>query len=715
MRDAEFVAAWRQLADACPWTTAFQEPEFAQAYHATYVREVTPVLVTREGAGGELRGLLALGRSRRGLVGTGGPQAEYTGWLAGSGAEDTFPGDALAAVQERFPGEEVTFGYLPPGTPLTGLLASPVAGRVVTERFERPLVPTDPWRAAGWLRQRWKGRRVKLNRLRRLGEVRFERIVEPEAVARAIARIAPIADERYLKAYGVAPFAGDPLKSAFLRAQARVPGLLHISLLWCGNRLAAAHVGNAGRGFVHVGINTFHPDFHRHSPFELLLLFMVERMGEDGDRWLDLTPGGDAYKQRFAADSDRVTSVRILPSVALRRGRDAVRATATVVRTGLRAAGIAPSQVRSLLPTAPARLAEAFFQRLSALRPERTEAREALYVQARALGLFDMARLLTGGSLRILCYHGISRVDEHEVDPYLFMRSETFAGRMRTLKSLDVPVLDLDEALRRQMDGSLPACATVVTFDDGFVSSLEAWDDYLHDAGLPATLYVATRWSGSRLPVHNCANHYMAARSPQATVSVDGLDLPVTGLLATRDPAEVTAFLRAVRTGLRGEDHAALILGRLAERLEMDLKPILADRRLSIAGPEELAARARRGLDIQLHTHTHRLADDRAAVHRELRLNREHLTPLVDRPLVHFCYPSGLWSPRTFGWLREAGVESATTCDSGLNRPATPRLSLFRFVDGDNLSDLVFEAELTGFAELLRWTRSQMQRFARSG
>src|SRR4051794_22157322 len=96
--------------------------------------------------------------------------------------------------------------------------------------------------------------------------------------------------------------------------------------------------------------------------------------------------------------------------------------------------------------------------------------RLVLYAAKRA-GLFVLARRLTSGQLRILCYHGLSLEDEHRFRPGLFIRPELLRQRLRTLRQRRFPVIGLDCALQRLAEGDLPPCATVVTFDDGFSSN----------------------------------------------------------------------------------------------------------------------------------------------------------------------------------------------------------------------------------------------------
>jgi len=55
-------------------------------------------------------------------------------------------------------------------------------------------------------------------------------------------------------------------------------------------------------------------------------------------------------------------------------------------------------------------------------------------------------------------------------------------------------------------------------------------------------------------------------------------------------------------------------------------------------------------------------------------------------------------------------VESATTCDPGMNRRGDSPFTLRRFLEAARTSQLEFEAELSGFSELLRAGRALVER-----
>src|SRR6202166_873400 len=69
--------------------------------------------------------------------------------------------------------------------------------------------------------------------------------------------------------------------------------------------------------------------------------------------------------------------------------------------------------------------------------------------------------------LLILCYHGISRYDEHQWRPTLYMEPEVFRQRLEILKQGNYNVLPLGEGIRRLQARDLPPRTVAITFDAG--------------------------------------------------------------------------------------------------------------------------------------------------------------------------------------------------------------------------------------------------------
>jgi hypothetical protein len=153
------------------------------------------------------------------------------------------------------------------------------------------------------------------------------------------------------------------------------------------------------------------------------------------------------------------------------------------------------------------------------------------------------------------------------------------------------------------------------------------------------------------------------------------------------------------------EEQRRVLAVRLGELLEVDFGDICERRILNLIAPNDLVRLNAQGVDVQLHTHRHQLPHNETGCSREITVNRAVLEPILGTPLKHFCYPSGEWGPECWPWLEALGILSAVTCDPGLNYPETPKLALKRFLDSDVISQIEFESEMSGFSELLRYSR----------
>lgn len=330
--------------------------------------------------------------------------------------------------------------------------------------------------------------------------------------------------------------------------------------------------------------------------------------------------------------------------------------------------------------------------------------RERIYSIAKMGGLFELARRCTPHDLRILCYHGFSMNDEHLFRPKLFQTPDSFARRMRWLKDCGYRTLSLDEAFDRLQRGVLGSKDVVITIDDGFSSVAARAAPILSALGFTAAIYVTTYYVRHNNPVFRIAVQYLFWKTSRESLPIGDL-LPDTEPLAGASGEEgeqtMEKLIEFGETQLDEPGRLAL-LGTLARRLEVDFEELVASRRLTLMNEAELAELVRQGFDIQLHTHRHRLPASERGLTRELVDNRAVLSPLTKRPLKHFCYPSGIWTRNAWPQLASQGVETATTCDPGLVSRNTPSLAWPRFLDFESTPQIVFEAEMSGFAHLLR-------------
>lgn len=339
----------------------------------------------------------------------------------------------------------------------------------------------------------------------------------------------------------------------------------------------------------------------------------------------------------------------------------------------------------------------------------------ATYRVCKAVGLFALARRLTRTDLRILCYHGFVLEDEHRFRESLFVTREFFDRRMRYLHDNGYAVLPLGEAVRRLRAGTLPANAVAITIDDGFHSVHAVARDVLSRYGFPSTLYLTSYYFQKTTPVFRLAVDYMCWKSPRDTVDLSGLGIAALAeagaLPFTRDNREWASRQIYAHGAIELDEPGRVELShKLGERLGVDYRHIADSRLLSLVTPDEARELERGGMAIELHTHRHHFPDCPAAAHAELQDNRAAVEPVIGRRMNHFCYPSGKWSQAHTAVLDADSVESATTCETGLARRSSNMLALPRILDDNRVPEIEFEAEVSGFRELIRRFGSKVRK-----
>ncbi len=334
---------------------------------------------------------------------------------------------------------------------------------------------------------------------------------------------------------------------------------------------------------------------------------------------------------------------------------------------------------------------------------------------ARLIGLFALSRALTKGQLRILCYHGIWLGSQPHYGDCLFMGAGTFEQRMELLARRGYRVIPLSRGCEALAAGRVDAHDVVITIDDGWVGTYLHMLPVLKRHDFPATLYVTTENVVAQEPVLYVLATFLAAR---ATCKPDPAQLfpdqpPHT--LNTEQLAQKIAdriLSRPTAASRRAETQ------RIASLLGIDFADLEARRTFMLMKPEEVRDAYEQGLDIQLHTHSHRMHGfDHEQLRGELDLNRDSLAQMLGTPperLRHFCYPSGLFQPELFPVLQGRGIESATTTEFGLNPSGTSPYALRRILDCESVSDIELEARLCGFWGLVSALRTGLRRFGQA-
>ena len=306
--------------------------------------------------------------------------------------------------------------------------------------------------------------------------------------------------------------------------------------------------------------------------------------------------------------------------------------------------------------------------------------------------------------LLILGYHGIAISDEHVWDGGHFISQDVFRQRLQLLKTSGCAVLPLDEAIKRLYANDLPPRAVALTFDDGTTDFYHRAFPVLNEFGFPVTLYLTTFYSDYQKPIFDLMISYLLWKGREHVLDLSG----ITGIRSESTLADKTArdaVTGEIRTFARSEglsaDEKDSLARSLAEQFKIDYDALLGQRKLHILSPEEVSELAGQGVDVQLHTHRHRTPRNRELFLREIEDNRKRLHQLTGKTAEHFCYPSGDYDPVFLPWLKEAGIVSATTCETGLASRDSHPLLLPRLLDVSKLSPVEFEGWLTGISSAL--------------
>jgi len=287
----------------------------------------------------------------------------------------------------------------------------------------------------------------------------------------------------------------------------------------------------------------------------------------------------------------------------------------------------------------------------------------------------------------------------------MFLPGDIFERRLSILKDFGAHVLDLGEALRRLQNGTLPPRAVAITFDDGWADFYPNAYPALRKFGFPATVYLSTYYCLNNRPAYHFALRHMMWTQRERSIENHRLAfLPQVLDFSTEEARN--RVLRGIQDhvqakGLSDNERDDLV-AEFAGVIGFDYSELTSRRLFHLMNPDEIAETAAGGIDIQLHTHRHQTPAERSLFVQEIQQNRRYITEMTgNKQVVHFCYPSGANQPNFLTWLREAGVESATTCHQDYASQQSNPLLLPRLLDQFAISDREFEAWLTGFMALM--------------
>jgi CelD/BcsL family acetyltransferase involved in cellulose biosynthesis/RimJ/RimL family protein N-acetyltransferase len=366
---------WRQLQDACPWATPYQSPEFASIWFSHYGDVWEPLLVVARDDDGTLIGLMPLARKDLQIVGVGAHQAEYQGWLSAPDDVADFLTGALSVLFKAWPDTHLRLRYVDVLNNAEKFLDwAKGQNNVILDSHERPLMTLDASEIDAILRKR--SNRSKLNRLKREGELVFTQDHLETNTASNLDEIIALYDFRQGAANDSCPFVDDPRKRAFhLDWLTRAPNHFSVFRILLQGHTVAALIGILGPNRVSNAIVAYSPHHARHSPGKLLVYLAAKSLLTGNTHTLDLTPGGDPWKQRFATYNDQVHELNAWSTATAVHRRQRLNRVETAIRTLLALTGLPPHRLRSWLTILGRIRPRSVWNAISKALPRRTEFR----------------------------------------------------------------------------------------------------------------------------------------------------------------------------------------------------------------------------------------------------------------------------------------------------------------------------------------------------
>ncbi len=285
----------------------------------------------------------------------------------------------------------------------------------------------------------------------------------------------------------------------------------------------------------------------------------------------------------------------------------------------------------------------------------------------------------------VLTYHRVARRDDASLfdDGVVDVSPEQLHRQLAFLRQWFTPIGTDDLVAFVNGSGRLPRNPVMVTFDDGYLDNHDVALPILLEHGVRATFFIATDyverrrmywWDRVNFVIKTSTRERLSLAYPEREViALEGPD-------GSAGPDGRERRLAAVRRVQRTiKDRVGLDLERFLEGLERAAGVVLSaeDERAmadaTVMTWKHVAALRRAGMDVQSHSHTHRVLDTLSApaLEHELRASRSALEGVLGERVRAISYPVG----RSLGdsapmrrAVREAGYELGFSNATGTNR-----------------------------------------------
>ena len=280
--------------------------------------------------------------------------------------------------------------------------------------------------------------------------------------------------------------------------------------------------------------------------------------------------------------------------------------------------------------------------------------------------------------LQILIYHQVHQAP----DP---LRPEVLDAKMfdwqMSLLAHHFTVLPLEEAIQRLRDGTLPARAACITFDDGYRDNIEVALPILLQYSLPATFFIATGFLNGGIMWHDSVIEAVRSYKGDLLDLSDSLGqrfLTETIYEKRRTIRRLVQLLKGFAPDVRDKevDHIVKICsGSIPQNLMMTTNQV-----------QQLLVN---GMAVGCHTSKHPVFTtvSNETVQQEIRDGRAELEKITGQPVKLFAYPNGKpvqdYVADHVSLVREFGFDAAVSTASGVAGRSCDYWQLPRFTPWD--------------------------------
>ncbi|NMP33053.1 polysaccharide deacetylase family protein [Thalassotalea sp. M1531] len=289
-----------------------------------------------------------------------------------------------------------------------------------------------------------------------------------------------------------------------------------------------------------------------------------------------------------------------------------------------------------------------------------------------------LGRLGSKNKLSILIYHQVLEQAEpmHPSEP----DKVRFRWQMKLLRDHYNP-LSLSQATRLLKEGNLPANSVCVTFDDGYLNNLEVALPILKEFDIPATVFVATRFSeGGNMWNDRLID--LVGNQTLSTIDLSVLNLSIENLGNWQARNQLVKKLIPM---IKHKDYQERqrIVDRLYKANHVEESPA------KMMTPAQVKELAEAGVEIGAHTVDHPILKSQTVNEQKQQIeeSKQTIEEWIGQSVAGFAYPNGQpnndYTEETVEQVKQASYNYAVSTRWGISTPESDMLQLNRFTPWD--------------------------------